>query len=151
MKKKCLYTFFNSDHTAKKIQFMYSQKWNCAASFPISTFLYLWAIYILPRSVHLFSCKQNKRSWEYINRSPKHECRNWERGRAVSFLGIFVLNFWYSVFAVYTRKMLRSYPFSLRYKQKHHDFLYFAQASPLHMGGYGFEGTAVFMSPCQTV
>jgi hypothetical protein len=29
-----------------------------------------------------------------------HACRNWERGRAVSFLGVFVSNFWYSAFAV---------------------------------------------------
>ncbi len=29
-----------------------------------------------------------------------HECRNWERGPAVSFLGIFVSNFRYIVFAV---------------------------------------------------
>jgi hypothetical protein len=34
------------------------------------------------------------------NRSQIHECRNWERGRAVSFLGLFVSNFRYSVFAV---------------------------------------------------
>jgi hypothetical protein len=39
-------------------------------------------------------------SWEYINRSQIHECRNWERGRVVSFLGIFVSNFRYSVCAV---------------------------------------------------
>ncbi len=32
-----------------------------------------------------------------INRSQIHECRNWERGRAVSFLGIFVSNFQYGV------------------------------------------------------
>jgi hypothetical protein len=30
----------------------------------------------------------------------KHECRNWDRGRAVSFLGIFVSNFRYNAFAV---------------------------------------------------
>ncbi len=51
-----------------------------AASFPISTFMDLCAIYIFPRI---------------------HECGNWKRGRAVSFLGIFVSNFRYSVFAVW--------------------------------------------------
>ncbi len=42
---------------------------------PISTFMFLWGIYIFPRSVLLFS-------------AAKEECGNWERGRAVSFLGI---------------------------------------------------------------
>jgi hypothetical protein len=44
--------------------------------------------------------RQTNRLWEYKNRSQIHECRNWKRGcalrRAVSFLGIFVLNFRYS-------------------------------------------------------
>jgi hypothetical protein len=31
---------------------------------------------------------QVDRSWEYINRSQIHECGTWERGHAVSFLGI---------------------------------------------------------------
>ena len=35
-----------------------------------------------------------------INRSQIHECGNWEWGCAVSFLRIFVSNFWYSVFVV---------------------------------------------------
>ncbi len=42
------YQFFWSHEpqcTTPKIWNKYSQKWNCAASFPISTFLYLWAIY----------------------------------------------------------------------------------------------------------
>ncbi len=52
--------------TAKKIWFMSSQKWNRAATFPISTFMYLWAFFIFPRAV---------------------------RPIAVSFLGIFVSNF----------------------------------------------------------
>ncbi len=34
-----------------------------------------------------------------------HECRNWKRGRAVSFLGIFVCNFPYSFFAVILNRM----------------------------------------------
>jgi hypothetical protein len=39
----------------------------------------------------------------YINRSQKHECRNWDCGRAVSFLGIFFSNFRYFVFAVWLK------------------------------------------------
>jgi hypothetical protein len=38
----------------------------------------------------------------YINRSQKHECRKWDWGRAVSFLGIVVSNFRYTVFAVWS-------------------------------------------------
>ncbi len=34
-----------------------------------------------------------------------HECRNWKRGRAVSFLGTFVCNFPYSFFAVLLNRM----------------------------------------------
>ncbi len=33
----------------------------------------------------------------FINRSKTHECRNWERGRSVLFLGIHKSDFWYSV------------------------------------------------------
>jgi hypothetical protein len=38
--------------------------------------------------------------WEHINRSQIHECRNWERGCSVSFLGIAVSNFRCSVGAL---------------------------------------------------
>ncbi len=63
----------------------------------ISTFIYLWATYIFPGLVCLFAAaKCVDRSWEYKNRSQIHECRNWEWGRAISYLGIHKLDFRYS-------------------------------------------------------
>ncbi len=41
-----------------KIQFIHSQKWNCSASFLVSTFMYLWAVYVFPGSVCLFGCNK---------------------------------------------------------------------------------------------
>ncbi len=91
-------------HTATKIPFMYSLKRNCAASVPVSTFMYLWAIYIFPGSVPIFSCSRISRPIVgilYINRSRIHECENWDSGCAIPLLGIFVSNFRYCVFAVH--------------------------------------------------
>jgi len=39
----------------------------------------------------------------YVNRSQKHQCRNWDCSRAVPFLGIVVSNLRYCVFAVCIR------------------------------------------------
>jgi hypothetical protein len=76
-------------HFTPRIRFMCSQKWNCAASFPIPTFLYLWAIYIFLGPVCLFGwSKKTDRSWEYITRSQIHECGNREREHYNSILDI---------------------------------------------------------------
>ncbi len=87
---------------------MCSQKRNCTDSVPISTFMYLWAIYIFLRSVYLFSCSTIGTPIVeiYVNRSQKHERRNWDWGRAVSILGIFVSNVRYTVFAVHPGTVL---------------------------------------------
>ncbi len=66
---------------------------------PNFPFMYLWVTYILPRSVHLFSCSRPILGvYSKINRSQKHECRNWDCGLAISFLEIFISNFRYTIF-----------------------------------------------------
>jgi hypothetical protein len=76
----------------------YSQKRKCAASVLVSTFMFLWAIYIFPGSVCPFCCRKVDRFWKYINRSQTHECGNWDWGHAILFCyyinGIFVAVLW---------------------------------------------------------
>jgi hypothetical protein len=72
-----------------KFRNKYSQKRNIGVSVPISTFMRLWVIYIFPQLVCLFCWRKYvDRSWEYINRSQTHECRNWGWGHTIPRKGI---------------------------------------------------------------
>jgi hypothetical protein len=45
-------------------------------------------IYSQDRSAYIVAGKYVDRSWEYIHRSQTRKCGNWDRGRAIPFLGI---------------------------------------------------------------
>ncbi len=94
--KMCMVYVFSVHTHRPKIEFMYSQKWSCAASFPtFPTFMYLWAIHYSQNwSAYLAAAKYADRSWEYINRSQIHECGNWETEHYNSVLEITQFHFW---------------------------------------------------------
>jgi len=81
--------------TIPKSQNKYYQKRNRAVSIPISTLMCLWAFYIFPVSVYLFSCR--KICGPILAILQTRECGNWDWGRAISFLGIHKWNFRSSV------------------------------------------------------
>ncbi len=77
--------------------FMYYHKWNCyfqnriiMFSLQDPTLIYICKrfIYVQDRSAYSAAGKYVDRSWEYINRSQIHECRNWDWGRAIPRKGI---------------------------------------------------------------
>jgi hypothetical protein len=46
--------------------------------------------FYIPRIGPPIVCSRNADGlWEYLNRTQKHECRNWDCGRAVPFLGVY--------------------------------------------------------------
>ncbi len=58
------------------------------SQFPHSSCVFERFIYSHDQSSYPAAGKYVDRSWEYINRSPIHECGNWDWGRAIPYLGI---------------------------------------------------------------
>ncbi len=84
-----LYTAGLQRHNTEYSKQIFPEK-DLRASVPISTFMCLRAIYIYPRLVCLF-CRKicGPILWiQYINRSQRHECGNWNWGRTLPVLGI---------------------------------------------------------------
>ncbi len=75
------------------------------SQFPYSCFCDRF-LYSHDRSTYTFLQQNRQTDHGNINRYQKHECRHWDWGRAVSFLGIFVSNFRYTVFAVWSSSSL---------------------------------------------
>ncbi len=73
---------------------------------PIYVFLF-WELCGLSPNLHIHVSVSANRSWEYINHSQAHECGNWDWGRTIHFLGKFVSNFWYCVFAVWPFPLIK--------------------------------------------
>ncbi len=90
--------------TATKIPFMYFCIPFLGIARPQSQFPHSCVcgrfIYSQDRSAYFL--QQYRQIGGGINRSQTHECGNWESGRAILFLGIFVSNFRYCFFAVCT-------------------------------------------------
>ncbi len=101
-------------HTARKIPFMYFFSGNCAALVPILTFFCQWAIYIFPGSVYVFSCIRIGRPILGIYKSLT-DTGVWKLGlrRTIPFLGIFVSNFRYCVFAMQRASVASRYATNL--------------------------------------
>ncbi len=82
-------------------RFMYSQKWNWVASlFPKQNYNVLstnFHIHVSVSDWYIPMISLLRNHLEYINRLQIHECRNCKRIPGVSFQGIYVSNFWYSV------------------------------------------------------
>ncbi len=87
----------------RNLNYIFPEKELRVYSFLISTFMRLWVIYVYShvRPAYFPAAGLADRSEEYINLLQKHEC--WNRDcslTVVPFLGIFVSNFRYWVFAV---------------------------------------------------
>ncbi len=72
------------EHCNENPIYVFPEK-NCAASVSVTTLMCLWAIYIFPGSVHIFSCSRLGRPVLGIYKSLTY---SW--GHAIPFLGIYI-------------------------------------------------------------
>ncbi len=85
-------------------------------------------IYSQDRYTYFPAAEQADGSWEYLNRPQTHNCWNWDTGRAIPFLVIFISNLRYCVFAVCYSHLSVSYPITHLSSQPSNTFPYCSTA-----------------------
>ncbi len=113
-KEKTLFFLFFAENRTNYIVLANAHIMHCKEN-PIYVFLFwelrslglivhihvsVWAIYIFPGSVHIRIGRSIMVMYKYLTESQTHECGNWDCGRAIPFLGIFVSKFRYWFLAV---------------------------------------------------
>ncbi len=122
-------------HNTDNSKQIFPEKKLCYQSQILHSYMFLWAIYIFPQSVCLFCCRKIGGpilEIYAVDRSQTHECRNWDWGRAIPFLGIHKSKFLCSAGSLHDVEYSR-YSVSMIYRQSSTENWYMYTVFPSSM------------------